>query len=315
MAVTLAGYEALHEGAALIDLTGRGHIRATGEDRARLLHAMTTNHIQQLKPGECAYAFFLTAQGRIIADVNVLCTDDALLLDTEPAYRATVYQHLDKFIIADDVTLEDETDAMCVFGLEGPRARHYLEQLGAAATPEANQWVAWRSNVTAAISATGAEGYRLFAPAALRDEIHEWINGLGVPMATEEEWNTVRVENARPRYGADITDRQIPQETQIMRALHFSKGCYLGQEIVERVRSRGHVNRKLVQMEIDGDADQVTKQLTVDGREVGETTSAVWSPKRGRIVALGYVRTEVITNRSELRCGALPVRITDRTPA
>ena len=102
----MKGYQALRESAAWIDLSGRGKIRVTGEDRARLLHAMTTNDVQNLKPGDACYAFFLNAQGRILADVNILCFEDHFLLDTEPETARKVFEHLDKFIIADDVTLE-----------------------------------------------------------------------------------------------------------------------------------------------------------------------------------------------------------------
>ena len=105
-----AGYTALREDAAWLDLSGRGKIRATGEDRARLLHAMTTNQVETLQPGEGCYAFFLNAQGRILADVNLLCFEDHFLLDTEPETRTKVYEHLDRYIIADDVTLEDQTE-------------------------------------------------------------------------------------------------------------------------------------------------------------------------------------------------------------
>src|SRR4051794_16112399 len=101
------GYQALRESAAWIDLSGRGKIRLTGEDRARLLHAMTTNEIQKLAPGQGSYTFFLNAQGRILADANVVILEDTVLLDTEPETRERVFQHLDQFIIADDVTLED----------------------------------------------------------------------------------------------------------------------------------------------------------------------------------------------------------------
>src|SRR5258708_2496875 len=104
------GYDALTTGAALVDLSPRARIRVTGEDRARLLHAMTTNHIQQMKPGDGLYAFFLNAQGRILADANILCFDDHFLLDSEPESRKAIYDHLDHYIIADDVTLEDVTE-------------------------------------------------------------------------------------------------------------------------------------------------------------------------------------------------------------
>src|SRR5579871_2058159 len=100
------GHEALLNSAALVDLSPRGRIRVTGEDRARLLHAMTTNHVQQMKPGDGLYTFFLNAQGRILADSYILCFGDHFLLDTEPETRESVFQHLDHYIIADDVSLE-----------------------------------------------------------------------------------------------------------------------------------------------------------------------------------------------------------------
>src|SRR5437588_4121301 len=117
--VTLAGYEALRSSAAWLDLPSRGKIIVTGEDRARLLHAMTTNHIQQLQPGQGCYAFFLSAQGRILGDSNVLCFADHFLLDTEPEIAGKIYEHLDHFIIADDVTLENLTPSLVTIAVEG----------------------------------------------------------------------------------------------------------------------------------------------------------------------------------------------------
>ena len=131
------GYTALRERAAWLDLSGRGKIRATGEDRARLLHAMTTNQVETLQPGEGCYAFFLSAQGRILADANLLCFEDHFLLDTEPETRTKVYEHLDRYIIADDVTLEDQTDRIATIAIEGPKAGAVLAELGAPAARSA----------------------------------------------------------------------------------------------------------------------------------------------------------------------------------
>ncbi|MCC6591130.1 MAG: folate-binding protein YgfZ [Bryobacterales bacterium] len=314
MAFEIAGYEALRNRAALIDLTGRGYIRATGEDRARLLHAMTTNHIQQLQPGQTAYAFFLSAQGRILADVNVICEADSLVLDTEPETHLAVYQHLDKYIIADDVTLSDETEQMAVLAIEGPESTAIAEQLGLDKRLAPNTTGEWRFGKAAALSVTGQPAVRLYLQRTMHEEARRWIAGLGVVEATANEWHVVRVENAHPRYGADITEAQIPQETQLMHALHFNKGCYLGQEIVERVRSRGHVNKKLAQIEIDGDPDAVQKKVTLDGREVGDITSVVYSPASNKLVALAYLRTEALLGKGQLLCGTLAVRVTERAP-
>src|SRR5258708_5905046 len=117
-----SGYEALRNGAVWLDLSARGKIKATGEDRARLLHAMTTNHVESLAPGTGCYAYFLSAQGRILADVNLLCRTDHFLLDTEPETREKLFSHLDSFVIADDVTLEDVTPTLATVALEGPEA-------------------------------------------------------------------------------------------------------------------------------------------------------------------------------------------------
>src|SRR3569623_2533854 len=116
------GVKAITESAAVIDLSSRGRIRVTGEDRGRLLHAMSTNHVQGMGPGDAQYTFFLNAQGQIQADAYVLCFEDHFLLDVEPEVRQSLYEHLDHFIIADDVTLEDVTEQMPCFGIEGPRA-------------------------------------------------------------------------------------------------------------------------------------------------------------------------------------------------
>src|ERR1700690_2161732 len=133
----MTGYEALRTSAAWLDLSPRGRIYATGDDRARLLHAMTTNHVQQLTPGTGCYAFFLNAQGHIQADVNLLCLEDRLLLDTEPETRERVFHHLDKSIIADDVALEDVTERMASGAVEGLQAAAVLAAVGAPA-PDAD---------------------------------------------------------------------------------------------------------------------------------------------------------------------------------
>src|ERR1700685_2211270 len=125
-----AGHEALVAGAALLDLSGRGRICVTGEDRARLLHAMTTNHVEQMQPGDEIYVFFLNAQGRILADTYVLCFEDHFLLDTEPETRQAVFDHLDRYIIADDVTIDDETADTFAFGLEVPKTAEVAGRAG-----------------------------------------------------------------------------------------------------------------------------------------------------------------------------------------
>jgi aminomethyltransferase len=288
-------YDALRERSAWIDLTGRGKIRATGEDRARLLHSMTTNNIQALLPGEGCYTFFLTAQGRIIADANVFAMTDYLLIDTEPETKQRVYEHLDKFIIADDVTLHDFTKDYATVSVEGPQAEEVLRRLDLPAAHLPCSIAEWSHCEVAHVTYTGQGGYSMFIPCEHKDEITAKLTAAGVVKADLPTADVVRIENGRPRYGVDILETSLPQETQQMHAVHFAKGCYLGQEIVERVRSRGHVNKLLVPIEIDASvAPAAGARIDADGKEVGAITSAAFSPAKNKVVALGIVRADAL---------------------
>lgn len=298
--MTMAGYTALRESAAWIDLSTRGKIRMTGEDRARLLHAMTTNQIEQLKPGEGCYTFFLNAQGRILGDANVLCEAESLLLDTEPQARASLFQHLDQFIIADDVTLEDVTDSMATVAIEGPQAAGALGKLGAPVPETEQSWQDWNGKLVVRASSTGSMGWLVFVPASEKQAFIESLGG--VPQADADAARLVRIENGRARYGEEITERFLLQETGQMRAVSFSKGCYLGQEIVERVRSRGQVHRHLlpVQIETENVPPAGTKLAGADGKDLAEIMSAAFSPALMKVVAMAYVRTDAARPGFEL---------------
>jgi tRNA-modifying protein YgfZ len=288
-------YDALRERAAWIDLSGRGKIRATGEDRIRLLHSMTTNNIEALVPGAGCYAFFLTAQGRIIADANVFCMTDYLLIDTEPETKQRVYDHLDKFIIADDVLLHDFTADYGSINVEGPASEEVLKQLDVPAAHMPCSIAEWVHCEVAHVSYTGSQGYSFFLPTEKKNEIIERLTASRIPQCDLETADVVRIENGRPRFGPDITDTTLPQETQQMHAVHPSKGCYIGQEIVERLRSQGHVNRVLCPVEIEGSSVPAAgTKVEMAGKDVGVITSAAFSPARNKVVAIGKVRTEAL---------------------
>ena len=287
------GYHALRQGAALLDLTGRGKIRVTGEDRARLLHAMTTNHVEQLGPGQGCYAFFLNAQGRILADVHLLSLGGHFLLDTEPETARRVAEHLDKYIIADDVTLEDRTAEVATLGVEGPEAAALLASLGLPG-PEAPYSIAAHEDVTVArLNAAGGDGFFLFVPAVEKETVLARLVSAGAIPASAGDWRVVRIENGKPRYGEEFSDANLPQETQLTHALHFSKGCYIGQEIVERIRSRGHVNRLLCHLRVETDTSPLAgTRILKEGKDSGELMSAVWSPAAGAVLGFGYLKAE-----------------------
>lgn len=310
----MQGYNELRGGAAWLDVSGRGKIRVAGEDRARLLHAMTTNHIQQLTPGTGCYAFFLTAQGRILADVNVLCRQDSFLLDTEPETLRKLLEHLDKFIIADDVTLEDLTPALATIALEGPNSPDVLTAARAPALGVGyGTNVEWGSALVARLSVTGSPGFFIIVPVAEKDEILSKIEAAGAVHADEDAFRIVRLEHGRPRYGEDISERYLAQEANQADALHFHKGCYLGQEIVERLRSRGLIQRVLKPLEIDGQMPPEPRtKLQFGGAPAAEITSAAYSPALGKVVALGYIRVEHAEPGTEMTAGNLRARV--RTP-
>lgn len=299
----MTGYEALRSDAAWMDLSARGKIRLRGEDRARLLHAMTTNQIEKLAVGESCYTFFLNAQGRILADANVLCEADSLLLDTEPETRERIFQHLDQFIIADDVTLEDATDELATIAVEGPHAADVMATLGAP-IPESS-WMAWGDRMVLRAATTGGTGWLIFVPIAGKHALIESLSETS--RADAEAARIVRIENGKPRYGEEMTDRFLLQETGQMHAVNFSKGCYLGQEIVERVRSRGQVHRHLMRVQIDAEvAPAVGTKLTAEGKDSAEVVSAAFSPALQKVVAMAYVRTDAARAGFGLVCGGAP---------
>lgn len=291
------GYQALREGAAILDLSARGRIRASGEDRKRLLHAMTTNHVQELEPGRTIYAFFLNAQGRIQADVWIHAEEEYLLLDVEPEVREKVYAHLDKFIIADDVTLEDITATTAEIAVEGPHASALLPQ-----------------GIVVDATVTGQAGFRMVVPVEQKDAILEALQAAGGVPASVEDILSVRLENGVPRYGDDISDASLVQETQQLQAVHFNKGCYLGQEIVERVRSRGQVNRLLTKLRIDGSAVPASGEKVMAGdQEAGTVTSAAYSPAGECVRALAYLRAKFIVPGAGLTVGGAAAEVVQQS--
>jgi aminomethyltransferase len=269
------GYEALRGGAAWLDLSARGRITARGRDRVRLLHNISSNEVKKMTPGNGCYAFLLNQQGRIQADLCLLCCEDHFLIDTEPDLREKVLNLIRRYIISDQVELEDVTSRTVAIGVEGPLADSLRPPDGCTKAP---------------FSLTGQPGYRLYCAAAEMTKIAGQLEAAGARPATPDDARVVRIENGKPRYGEDIRETSLPQETQQMHGVSFTKGCYLGQEIVERIRTQGHVNKKLVRLEIDGSEPAAAGAKTMVNGQEAEITSSVYSPHFGRAIALAYVR-------------------------
>jgi folate-binding protein YgfZ len=304
------GYEALRRGAAVLNLNERGRIAVRGRDRVRLLHNITSNDVKKMTPGSGCYAFLLNPQGRIQADLNLFCFDSHFLIDTAPDLREKVHQHIRRYIIADQVELEDISPETGAVGVEGPKSADVLAAISAPVPAGAYAHLPWGESTIANVSLTGQPGFRIIGGRRQLEDLVRALHAAGARDAPADEARVVRIENGKPLYGEDIRETSLPQETQQMHGFSFTKGCYLGQEIVERIRAQGHVNKKLVRVEIDG-AEPLAAgiKLTAEAGEAGEVTSSVYSPDMGKLAGMAYVRTPFADAGTLLRAGDRTVRV------
>jgi folate-binding protein YgfZ len=312
---------ALLQRAGISRLDQTAWIRVTGEDRVRWLNGMVTNSIQELKNGEGNYNFLLSVQGRIQADATIFAEPDALLMETAASQVPGLMTLLDRFIIMDDVELADATDSQSGLLIAGPKAASLLARTGLDVEDLGilqKRTVPWND---AQISVLHLDSpliprFELWANANTASKLLEALQEAGAVFCETQSLEWLRILEGTPRFGTDIRDRELPQETGQTRALHFSKGCYLGQEIVERIRSRGNVHRTFRGFRLDGALPVAGALLEVDGKQVGEltTVAAVPLPTDGTVVqlALGYVRREALDRGSTLHYAggvAVPVSL------
>jgi len=307
---SIAEHRAVRDTAGIFDFSFRVKIRVTGQDRAGFLHNMLSNDIKRLAPGQGTYATLLDLKGHIVADLRVYCASDSFLLDTDADLADKLAPALERYIIMDDVALERLI--LGTLSVQGPRSRELVEAALAMRLPALEEFghvlideASPRARVARA-SSTGEEGYELWVEAdslvALWESMCRTGQTLGALPAGWEALETLRIEAGIPRYGADFGEDTLPLEAGLLNALSFTKGCYLGQEIVERTRSRGHVNWKLVGLVLESAAAPAPgEKLMTGGREVGEVTSACVSPTLGKVIALGYLRREASENGTEVQ--------------
>jgi folate-binding protein YgfZ len=313
-----AEFYALLSGCGAYDLGWRAKIALTGGDRVRWLNGMVSNNVRDLATGHGVYAFLLNAQGRIQADLYAFQRGHSLLVDTERSQREKVLQLFDHYIIADDVEVKDISDQLTALGLTGPGSRNVLERAGIL-IPELGylQFAdAMWNNVSITVLHSGEEAKDSWqvwiAPEQVRALWDALVKAGARPSGTSA-LNLFRISRGIPQFGQDIRERDLPQETGQMRALNFTKGCYLGQEIVERIRSRGAVHRQFGAFAVAGSLPEPGTKIYADGKEVGEVTSSATLPLKGgdRAVALGYLRREALGK--ELHAG--PAKLTpSQTP-
>jgi len=293
-----AQLSALLTGVAIAPLDDTGWIRVTGSDRVRWLNGMVTNAIQTLAPGEGCYNFVLNAQGRIQGDLTAFLLEDSILLETSRDQLPALLAHLDHFIIMDDVELAEISDSRRGLLIAGPEAPIHLKENGIEVQPPYLASIRWQG--------ANVEVLHAYSPLVPRFEL--WsdpatiatLTAAGAISVSRDALEALRILSGTPRYGTDIrntaTAHDLPQETAQTRALHFSKGCYLGQEIVERIRSRGNVHRTFAGFQLTGALPEPGAPLTAEAKPVGELTSvaAVPLPAGPVQLALGYIRREAL---------------------
>jgi folate-binding protein YgfZ len=328
---SLEQYHAVRNGSGILDRSARSRLRLTGRDRREYLQGLLTNDINALTPGTGCYAALLTAQGRMIADMYVVETGDAIAMDVEPALGDKVYAHLERFIFAEDVQVANETASRSQFAVVGPAAASVAgtaigEGASTAAELDAmavldNRTVRWRDAELVIVRRDdiGVAGFDLLIDAAHAGALVDAVRAAGAVDIDASVADVLRVEGGVPRFGQDMDDDTIPLEAGIeQRAISMTKGCYVGQEIIIRVLHRGHgrVARRLVGLLVDGDLPQHGDRIHAGDRDVGFVTSAVRSPAAGTVLAMGYVHrdfveegTPVAIDRNGVRLAAAVTRL------
>jgi folate-binding protein YgfZ len=300
---------ALTASAGIYDLGYLASLRITGNDSLRWLNGMVTNTVQLLEEGHWNYSFLLNAQGRILGDATIYRYSDHLLLQTDRTQIARLVAHLDHFIIMDEVELHELDASSTVIGVAGPRSMEILSSL-ALTPPDENAVTQAKINGTGVTLVHAASPvvprFELWVPVESLLSIWSALTNAGAIPCGVDSVECLRVFTATPLYGVDIQERHLAQETAQTHALNFNKGCYLGQEIVERIRSRATIHRILRQFALTGDVPVLEPGQTIplnaeqaERNPVGELTSIARCdlPAFSGALALGFIRTEVVERK------------------
>jgi folate-binding protein YgfZ len=296
-------YRAVRSTVGLIDFTHRGLLQFTGPDRLSFLQGMLSNDLGSLEPFEGQYAMLLTQQGKVVADVRVLCSLNSFYLDFWVNLRSKILDHLNHYLVADEVEITDRSDEYAILSIQGPKAEPLLNKLaGPAVLPARLKQHAMVTLEGAAVcvvcdSDTGEPGFDLIVPRshllAIAKRLTETGKPLGVAWVGEDAHNVLRIEAGVPRYGIDFTEDNLLLEVGLDSGVSFTKGCYLGQEVIERIRSRGHVNKRLVGLLVAGSEPvSAGDRIIAANTEAGHLTSCAVSPALKQSIALGYIHKD-----------------------
>jgi glycine cleavage system T protein len=296
----IAEHHAVRNGTGVVDQSFRGKLCLQGKDRVEFLQGMVTNDIEKLSPGKGCYAALTSIKAKMLSDCRIYCRDDSLLLDLEPEAVEKILKHLDRYIIASDVSIDDLTQKWGILSVYGPKATDLIMPvLNSTSLPsieyaftetqfESNTLLVARNEIT------GEAGYDLLMPIEALAPLFQTLIRAGAQPLGQQALNTLRVEAGVPRYGVDMEESHFPMEAGLTeRAISETKGCYIGQETIARALAQGRMNRFLVGLEIQGEAIPIKgTAIQKDGRPAGTITSAIRSPSLGKVIAMGYVQRE-----------------------
>jgi len=306
---------AMRNRCGVYDLGYRAKISLTGSDRVRWLNGMVTNNIRDLAAGSGVYSFLLNPQGKILGDLYAYNRGESIVVDTDCSQVEKILATFDHYIIMDDVEVKNVSEQMTTLGISGPRAREVVRDCGIE-IPETHPLQIFETTCTCDCECTKCtalrgedfevENYQLWLEPKDVRKTWDALVAHGATRVGYEALELQRISLGIPLYGVDIRERELPQETEQARALNFNKGCYVGQEIVERIRSRGAVHRKFSGFMAEGAGTITTgMRITAGEKEVGEITSAaiLQVPGGDRTIALGYLRRELSVPGREVMIG------------
>ena len=304
-----AQYSAVRDGGAgLIDLSSRGRILVSGSEAVMFLNGLITNDMKTLALNSWMPAAFPNVQGRLLAAVRILHREDGFLIDTEAATRETVITLLDRFTLAGDFKVADLTDGTALLSVQGAKATEIVRAvLGTDAEVERQQVVNAKMNeatlTVIRATHTGEDGFDLFIDASDGSRLRDALIDAGAISIDDETFETLRIEAGIPLYGIDMDEANVVTETNLDDAISFTKGCYVGQEIIVRIKHRGHVAKKLTGVVLDGTtpAPRNSKIVSSADKEIGRVTSSTFSPRLDRAVALGYAKYDYLAPGTRLK--------------
>jgi len=305
-------YEAARKAVGMVDLSFRGQIELTGADRIRWLNGQITNDVKDLKPGEGKLAAALNVKGHILADLAVYALEASIWLDLNRDRAQIARDTFDRYIVADDVVAANASDRYAHLMVVGPRARQLIAETAGAGVAGLSPWHHAEvplGPVQARVIASrwlGMPGYDVIVPMDAAGKAWETLASLGSSRGLRPvgfaALDALRIEAGWPWYGVDFNDGNLLMESLTPDHVSFTKGCYIGQEVVIRVEHQGHVNKRLCGLLVAGEAPPPAGAGILSGeRTVGTVTSATLSPALDRVIALGYVRRDSWEPGTKLR--------------